>query len=92
MSTQDSAAKQQEHTRQVTIIVNGRPRQVDKTELSFEDIVRLAFPNPHFGPDYEYTVTYSKGHDPKKEGTLTAGQTIKVKDGMVFNVTETNKS
>ena len=92
MNMQDSAAKQQEHTKQVTIIVNGRPREVDKTELSFEDIVRLAFPNPRSGPDFEYTVTYSKGPEPKKEGTLTAGQTVKVKEGMIFNVTETNKS
>jgi len=76
----------------VTIIVNGRPRVVEKTELSFEEVVRLAFPNANFGPDFEYTVTYSKGPDPKKEGTLTAGQPIKVKEGMIFNVTETNKS
>ncbi len=92
MNTQEGAAAQQAHTKHITIIVNGRPRQVEKGELSFEDIVRLAFPNPHFGPDYEYTVTYSKGHHPRQEGTITAGQTIKVKEGMIFNVTETNKS
>jgi hypothetical protein len=78
--------------KQVTIIVNGRPRPVDKGKLTFEDIVRLAFPNATFGPDVEYTVTFSKGPDAKKEGTLTAGQSIEVKEGMIFNVTETNKS
>ena len=92
MSNEQSTATQETQKKQVTIIVNGRPREVEKTELSFEEIVRLAFPNATFGPDFEYTVTFSKGPNAKKEGTLTAGQTIKVKDGMVFNVTETNKS
>jgi hypothetical protein len=92
MNTQESTAAQQGQKKEVTIYVNGRPKMVEKTELSFDVVVRLAFPNPQPGPDYEYTVTYSKGHDPKKEGTLVAGQTVKVKEGMIFNVTETNKS
>lgn len=90
MSTRDSVSTEQGHKKEVTIIVNGRPKVVEKGELSFQEIVRLAFPNPQ--PNYEYTVTYSRGNDPKKEGTLVAGQTIKVKEGMVFDVTETNKS
>lgn len=92
MNTEEITSAQQGNKKDVTIIVNGRPRVVEKAELSFDDIVRLAFPDPKPGPDFEYTVTYSKGHDPKKEGTLVAGQAIKVKDGMIFNVTETNKS
>jgi hypothetical protein len=91
MSTQEGIGTEQGHKR-VTIIVNGRPKVVEKTKISFEEVVRLAFPNPHTGPDYEYTVSYSRGPEPKKEGTLTAGQTVNVKEGMVFDVTETNKS
>lgn len=90
MSTQDNVSTEQGHKKDVTIIVNGRPKAVEKGELSFEEIVHLAFPTPQ--PNFEYTVTYSRGHDPKKEGTLVAGQSIKVKEGMVFDVTETNKS
>lgn len=78
--------------KQTNIIVNGRPRKVTQSELSFDEVVRLAFANPHTGPDWEYTVTYSRGQSPKHEGTLTAGNSVPVKDGMVFNVTETNKS
>ena len=91
-SESPTTAQPQGHARQVTIIVNGRPKVVNKVEFSFEEIVLLAFPNATFGPDFEYTVTYTKGHNDNKEGTLTAGQHVKVKEGMIFNVTETNKS
>jgi len=80
------------HTKQVTIIVNGRPKVVEEKRLTFEEIVRLAFPDAVFGPDFEYTVTFTKGPTDNHEGTLIPGQTVKVKDGMIFNVTQTNKS
>jgi len=92
MTTQESVTTQQKEAHEVTIYVNGRPRTVEKREHTFDEVVRWAYPNPHSGPDYEYTVTYSKGPDGKKEGILVAGQTIKVKEGMIFNVYETNKS
>jgi len=90
MSTQENVSTEQGHKKDVTIIVNGRPRQVEKRKYSFEEIVRMAFPNPQ--PNFEYTVTYSRGEHPHKEGTLVAGQTVEVKEGMIFDVTETNKS
>ena len=39
-----------------------------------------------------FTITYRKGHGHKPEGTLLEGQTVKVKEGMIFNVTATDKS
>lgn len=93
MSTQESAIAQQGQSKNVTIIVNGRPKVVEKTQLSFEDVVLLAFPSAQLqNPNFEYTVTYTKGHNDNKEGTLTKGRNLKVKEGMIFNVTETNKS
>ena len=83
----------QDHTKEVTIIVNGRPKVVEKAELSFEEIVRLAYPNAQLdNPDFEYKVTYTKGHSDNQEGTLIKGKSVKVKEGMIFNVSETNKS
>ena len=74
------------------IIVNGRRKEVTAKELSFEEIVNLAYDNnPPTGPNVVITVTYSKGED-GKQGTLLPGKTVKTKDGMVFNVTATNKS
>ena len=89
MSTQESTNAQQVETKTVTVYVNGQAKQVEKREYSFEEVVRLAFENPN--PNNEYTVTYSKGEHPK-EGTLVVGQTVKMKEDMIFDVTETNKS
>lgn len=76
----------------VTIIVNGRSRSVPKDELSFAEVVVLAFDNPPTGENVEITITYTRGHGQKPEGSLTRGQTVKVKEGMIFNVSATNRS
>jgi hypothetical protein len=75
-----------------TIIVNSRTKQWAEKDISYEQVVKLAYDNPPSGPDCVFTVTYRKGDDKKKEGTMVAGDTVHVKDGMVFNVTATNKS
>jgi Multiubiquitin len=76
----------------VTIIVNGRKRVVAKDELTYEEVVNIAFDNnPPTGPNVVITVAYSKAeHD--KQGTLVAGESVKVKEGMVFNVKATDRS
>ena len=76
----------------VTIVVNGRQKVVTEKEMSFAEIVALAFDNPPTGPNIVFTVTYRRGHGNKPEGTLVEGGTVKVKDGMIFNVTATDKS
>ena len=77
----------------VTIIVNGTPKTVARNaELTFDEVVRLAFPNPQTGDDVQYTVQYTRGHGDKPEGTLVEGQSVKVKDRMEFDVTPTNRS
>lgn len=76
----------------VTIIVNGRPRQVEKTVITFDEVVKLAFETPPYGPNTLFTVTYKRGHGNKPEGTLVMGDSAKVKDGMIFNVSVTDKS
>ncbi len=76
----------------VTIIVNGQQRTVRKEELSFAEVVALAFDNPPTGPNVIFTITYRRGQGDKPEGTLVAGGTVKVKEGMIFNVTATDQS
>lgn len=80
------------HQKEYTIIVNGRQKMVTKKELSFIEIIALAFDNPPTGPNIVFTVTYRKGEGNKPEGTLIEGETVKIKNGMVFNVTATDKS
>jgi len=91
--TSEQLETSSDHDRTVTIIVNARAKQTSEKRLTFEQIVSLAYDgNPPSGSNWEFTVTYSKGDEPKKEGSLLPGEDVKVKDGMVFNVTATDKS
>jgi hypothetical protein len=75
----------------VTIIINGREHQVEKDELTYAEVVELAFNNPPNDTTL-FVITYRRGHGNKPEGTLVEGGTVKVKDGMIFNVTPTNRA
>ena len=77
---------------EITVIVNGREREVDHRLLTFDEVVRLAFDPVPSGPNVLLTVSYRHAvHDSK--GTLIEGQSVEVKEnGTVFNVTATDKS
>lgn len=75
-----------------TIVVNGREKEVTQKELTFSEVVTLAYGAPPNGGNTIYTVTYKRGNGNKPEGSLVAGESVKVKDGMIFNVTQTDKS
>jgi hypothetical protein len=78
---------------QFSIIVNGEEKVAPSREISFEQVVSLAYDGkPPQGPNWTFTVTFRRGEDSNREGTLVAGQTVKVKKGMVFNVTATDQS
>jgi Multiubiquitin len=78
--------------REYTIIVNSRKKMVMTKELSFDQIVRLAFDPVPTGPNILFTITYGHGPKANPEGMLLEGETVKIKDGMVFSVTPTDKS
>lgn len=69
------------------IIVNGRPKKAPGPSISFEQVVALAF-NP-VPPKAFFTVTWSHGN---QGGSLTAGKSIPIQNGMKFDVTETGES
>lgn len=75
----------------VTIFVNGRERTVTKEDISYDEVVHLAFDPVPSGPNIVITVTYRRGHGNKPEGTMVPGDKVKVKEGMIFNVTATDK-
>lgn len=83
-----------EHNERTTeIIVNGRPKEVAGKEVTFDQIVKLAFENPPHGDDTIFSVTYRKGgNEHRPEGVMVAGDTTKVKKGTTFNVSATNRS
>ena len=78
--------------RATAIIVNAQSQSVTTKELTYEQVVALAYPTPPTGENVVITVTYRRGQGNKPEGTLVAGETVKVKEGMVFNVRATDKS
>ncbi|MGH3626047.1 MAG: multiubiquitin domain-containing protein [Sciscionella sp.] len=79
-------------TKQREVIVNGRKRVVTTDELTFDEVVALAYDPVPSGPNWVFTITYRRGGGRKPEGTLRPGESVKVKEGMIFNVTATDKS
>ena len=75
-----------------TIIVNARPHIWKEAHISFEQLVVLAFGSYDNNPNKGYTVTYSRGWEPKPEGTMIKGSIVRVKNKMIFDVTATDKS
>jgi hypothetical protein len=74
------------------IIVNGREKEWKEGKITFEQVVVLAFGKFENIVNKVYTVTYSRGAEPKPEGTMVKGSIVRVKNKMIFNVTATDKS
>jgi hypothetical protein len=78
---------------ETTIIINAQEKTTTEKELTFEAVVSLAYDgNPPTGENWEFTVTYQRGHSNKPQGSLRPGESVKVKEGMVFDVRATDKS
>ncbi|WP_316753660.1 multiubiquitin domain-containing protein [Pedobacter gandavensis] len=78
--------------KQSEIIVNGRERQWSEKNISFPQVVSLAFDTYVENETTIYTVTYKRGPKANPEGTMVKGDIVHVKNKMVFNVTATDKS
>lgn len=76
----------------VTIIVNARPHTWEAKEITFEQVVDLAYPGQTPNDQDTYTVRYSRGHDSHGTGSLTAGHSVHVKKGMIFDAYRTSRS
>ena len=86
----DNEQNEQGSEKTFSIVVNGRPREVSERELTYLQVVQLAYPGEVPTENIVFTVTYSYHNG--KDGTLVDGQSVKVKDRMVFNVRKTDKS
>ena len=74
------------------IIVNGRENTVEGDEVTFDQVVDIAYPDGGRGELITYTVLFYEGGGREAEGGLSEGEKVKVKDGTVFNVTRTDRS
>ena len=77
------------HT-QIIIIVNGREKTVSGRTISYEQVVRLAFDS--IDANTIYTVVFKKGPASNPQGSMVAGDVVKLECGMIFNVTPTSRS
>lgn len=74
------------------IFVNGTPETVTSATLNFWQVAVLGFPGATPDGTIVYTIDYAAGPSQNIEGALVDGQTVRVKDGMKFYVTPTDKS
>jgi len=81
-----------EEKKLVTIIVEGTPHEWPKGEITYEEVVKLEVPSYTPDSNITYSVGYERGHGNKPEGTMSPRSSIKVKEGMIFHVSETGQS
>ena len=76
----------------VTIVVEGTPHEWPKESITYAEVVTLEVPDYPQHTDITYNVKYTRGQGNKPEGVLAPGESVKVKDGMIFSVSETGQS
>ena len=86
--TSEKSADAPGHKKDHEIVVNGKLRTFADDTITYDQLIRIAFPEGPF--DVLFTVSYANPHG--KDGTLAPGQDTKVKEGMSFNVVKTNRS
>jgi Multiubiquitin len=90
--TEEKLAQGRDHPHKVTfdIFVNGEDKVWDHAKITYEEVVKLAFPNGPFGGDIRYSVSWTKPDG--QEGSLRPGQSVDVVERMSFDVRNTDKS
>jgi hypothetical protein len=81
-----------EQKKTVTIVVNGTPHEWPKGEITYAEVITLEIPDYSQHPEITYSVKYKNGHGDKPEGVLSPGGSVRVKEGMIFSVSETGQS
>jgi hypothetical protein len=76
----------------VTIYVNTDPFEVPHGKLTFQDVVKLAFPKEAGKADILFKVTYRRGQGHSELMTLAEGGQLEAQEGMIFNVSYENRS
>jgi hypothetical protein len=73
------------------VVVNATRHELHHEVVSYEEIVKLAFPTPPTA-ETRFTVTFRGAKEPK-EGSLKPSGTVTIRErGAIFNVTATTKS
>lgn len=82
----------QEKHGKVMLIVNLKEKQWDEKSISFDQVLHLAYGISNPTPEQGFTVTYDRGSHQNPEGTMIKGESVFVKNKMIFNAKQTDKS
>lgn len=72
----------------INIIANGKPKQTEKTAISYQEALDLVYPSILEGRQPTLTWKTQDG----RAGTLTPGQFVNVSEGMIFNAANTGNA
>ncbi|MES2674357.1 MAG: multiubiquitin domain-containing protein [Pseudomonadota bacterium] len=75
-----------------TIIVEATPHEWPKGDITYDEVVKLEVPSHSQDSLTTYSVMYERGQGNKPTGSLSPGASVKIKEGMVFYVSETGQS
>ena len=79
--------------KEVTIIVNTEEKTVGiREKLTFDKLIHLAFEYPPTGEFIHWTITYRHGPQDNEKGSLVEGDFVWSREGLIFNVSYTDKS
>lgn len=78
--------------RTVSFWVNGTEKNLKKGKYTFADIVRLAFPHAVFGGTKCYTVGWDQGPRNQEAGELFEDAKLRIIEGIIIDVSATDKS
>lgn len=76
----------------VKFYVNGTEKSIKRGKHSFADLVKLAFPGAVFGQGKCYTVGWDQGSRNNETGELFEGDTLRIIEGIIIDVSATDKS
>jgi hypothetical protein len=76
----------------VELIVNAEPKKWHKSEISYREVVILAYGNYDETDGVTYAVDYSHGPEGHREGILDKHQSVPVINKMRFRVKKANRS
>lgn len=78
------------HEKGTRIVVNGASVRWERHKITYEEVVKIAFPDGPFGGDIRYHVSWTKVDG--QEGVLRPGHSVSVTEDMAFDVRNTDKS
>lgn len=79
--------------KQITVFINAQPKQVEKRDYSFQEVVILAYGSfDDSQKSYTMVSTLKNDNGEKHSQEYSFGDVIKMKEGMRVNVDSTNRS